>query len=184
MCSFVSFCSGEAWASTTTRTRVGVFLHNLGNSSPLWRCFQIIMTSIPPKHLPKVLQRFLANATLMKMSNMLHTEVPTAILNKLKSVRRRGDTGTKYQELFPRVFPRCSTGDPHNLFLKSKWFFHDCCLCNRCNVMVNALYLPFASSISVHCPPFASEEVFWANFSWEEKLESSFPFFSCTLYEK
>ena len=105
-------------------------------------------------------------------------------LNKLKSVRRRGDTGTKYQELFPRVFPRCSIGKPHNLFLNSKWFFHDCCLCNRCNVMVNVLYLLFDSSVAVHCPPFASEEVFWANLSWEKKLESSFPFFSCTLYEK
>ena len=55
--------------------------------------FEIIMdinsTRTPSKG---VLQCFLGTATLMKMSNMLHIEVPTAILNKWKSVRRRGGT--------------------------------------------------------------------------------------------
>ena len=100
--SFVFFCSGETWAST--RTRVGIFFHNLGNSSPLWRCLKSLWTSIPPEHLPKVLQCFLGTAPLMKMSNMLHIEV---------SVRRRVGTETKYHEVFPRVFPRYSWLCPH-----------------------------------------------------------------------
>ena len=166
VCSFVFFCSGETWAST--RTRVGIFLHNFGNSSPLWRCLKSLWTSIPPEHLPKVLQCFLSNAPLMKMS--------------IKSVRCRVGTGTKYHELFPRAFPRCSwlcppRVHPQGTHIICFWTASGCCPCNRCNFMVNVLYLPFATSVAVHRRPLASKEVFWANFSCEEKLESSFPFF-------
>ena len=149
--------------------------------------FEIIMdinsTRTPSKG---VLQCFLGTATLMKMSNMLHIEVPTAILNKWKSVRRTGGTVSRtlsqgLSQVFLVMSPHVHPQGTHTICF---WTASDCCLSNRCNVMVNVLYLPFASSVAVYHRPLASEEVFWANFSWEEKLESSFPFFSCTLYEK
>ena len=70
----------------------------------------------------------------------------------------------------PRVHPQCT----HTICF---WTASGCCFCNRCNFMVNVLYLPFATSVAVHRRPLASEEVCWANFSWEEKLESSSPLF-------
>ena len=169
VCSFVFFCSGETWAST--RTRVGIFLHNLGNSSPLWRCLKSLWTSIPPEHLPKVLQCFLEYAS--------HWSISQAQSGHWDQVSRTLSQGLS--QVFLVVSPRVHPQGTHTICF---WTASGCCFCNRCNFMVNVLYLPFASSVAVHRRLLASEEVFWANFSWEEKLESSFPFFSCTLYEK
>ena len=77
-------------------------------------------------------------------------------------------------QVFLVVSPRVHPQGTHTI---SFWTAIGCCFGNQCNFMANVLYLPFASSVAVHRRPLASEEVFWANFSWEEKLESSFPFF-------
>ena len=163
MCSFVLFCSGETWAST--RTRVGIFLHNLGNSSPLWRCLKSLWTSIPPEHLPKVLQCFLGTAPLMKMSNMLHTEVKQVEISQAPSGHWDQVSRTLSQGL-SQVFVVVSTlVHPQGTHTICFWTASGCCFCNRCNFMVNVLYLPFASSAALQRRPLASEEVFWANFS-------------------
>ena len=103
-------------------------------------------TRTPPKG---VLQCFLGTATLMKMSNMLHIEVPTAILNKWKSVRRRGGTVSRtlsqgLSQVFLVMSPRVHPQGTHTICF---WTASDCCLSNRCNVMVNVLYLQFAPAV-------------------------------------
>ena len=74
-------------------------------------------------------------------------------------------------QVFLVVSPRVHPQGTHTICF---WTASGSCFCNRCNFMVNVLYLPFATSVAVHRRPLASKEVFWANFSWEEKLESSF----------